>query len=168
MSTPNLNQKQIRFVDEYLIDLNATQAAIRCGYSEKTAAQQASRLLANPAIQEAISKKQKRIEQKAQVTHEWVINNLKKVFERCMQEEAVTDKDGNFEGVFKFEHTGANRALELIGKHIGMFKERVEHTGKDGKAIEYANISESKRIERVVAVLDAARARRNSGAHSAD
>lgn len=49
-----LKGKQQRFVDEYLIDLNATQAAIRAGYSEKTANEQAARLLANVSIKEAI------------------------------------------------------------------------------------------------------------------
>jgi phage terminase small subunit len=48
--------KQRRFVDEYLIDLNATQAAIRAGYCTKTAAQQAARLLRNVKIQQAIAK----------------------------------------------------------------------------------------------------------------
>lgn len=51
-----LTEKRQRFVDEYLIDLNATQAAIRAGYSVKTANEQGARLLANVSIQEAISK----------------------------------------------------------------------------------------------------------------
>ena len=51
-----LTEKQKRFAEEYLIDLNATQAAIRAGYSAKTANEQGSRLLANVSIQKAISK----------------------------------------------------------------------------------------------------------------
>ena len=50
-----LTEKQQRFVDEYLIDLNATQAAIRAGYSAKTADVQGSRMLANVKVQQAIS-----------------------------------------------------------------------------------------------------------------
>ena len=52
----NLTPKQQRFVEEYLIDLNATQAAIRAGYSEKTAQEQSSRLLSNVMVQEAVQK----------------------------------------------------------------------------------------------------------------
>ena len=51
-----LTAKQQRFVEEYLIDLNATQAAIRAGYSPKTANEQGARLLANASVQEAIAK----------------------------------------------------------------------------------------------------------------
>lgn len=54
----NLNEKQKRFAAEYLIDLNATQAAIRAGYSVKTANEQGSRLLVNVSIQEYISYRQ--------------------------------------------------------------------------------------------------------------
>ena len=53
--TAKLTEKQQRFVDEYLIDLNATQAAIRAGYSAKTADVQGSRMLANCKVQQAIS-----------------------------------------------------------------------------------------------------------------
>ena len=53
-----------RFVDEYLVDLNGTQAAIRAGYSEKTAAQQASRLLRNVKVQQAIATRQKELAEK--------------------------------------------------------------------------------------------------------
>ena len=68
--------KQQRFVSEYLIDLNATQAAIRAGYSEKTAAEQASRLLTNvkvaEAIQAAISARSERVGFDA----DWVLKRL--------------------------------------------------------------------------------------------
>ena len=53
--TAKLTEKQQRFVEDYLIDLNATQAAIRAGYSAKTADQQGSRMLANVKVQQAIS-----------------------------------------------------------------------------------------------------------------
>ena len=67
----------------------------------------------------------------------YVLKSLKSVAERCMQAEAVTDRDGAPTGEYKFEHTGANKALELIGKHVGMFSDKIkhEHTGADGKPI---------------------------------
>jgi phage terminase small subunit len=72
-----LNPKQQKFVLEYLKDLNATQAAIRAGYSEKGASVQATRLLANAKIAEAVGKK-----------HAKVINNLEVTAERIMLERA--------------------------------------------------------------------------------
>ena len=59
--TKQLVPKIDRFVDEYLVDLNGTQAAIRAGYSEKTAAQQASRLLRNVKVQQAIATRQREL-----------------------------------------------------------------------------------------------------------
>jgi phage terminase small subunit len=88
-------------------------------------------------VQEYLERKRAKLEKKTEISQEWVINNLKKVFERCMQEEAVTDREGNFKGVFEFEHTGATKSLELLGKHLGLFKEKVEHTGKDGAPIQH-------------------------------
>ena len=61
-----LTSKQERFVAEYLVDLNATRAAIRAGYSEKTAAEQASRLLTNVKVQQAVSDAQNRVAEKAE------------------------------------------------------------------------------------------------------
>ena len=71
-----LTAKQERFVDEYMIDLNATQAAIRAGYSEKTAQMQASRLLSNVMVQAAIEKEQKKLAAKLGITTENVAREL--------------------------------------------------------------------------------------------
>lgn len=71
-----MNDKQRRFVDEYVIDLNQTQAAIRAGYSEKTATKIASRLLTNVDIQQAIGKKQKAISRRKEITVESLIDEL--------------------------------------------------------------------------------------------
>jgi phage terminase small subunit len=120
-----LTDKQKRFCDEYLIDLNAKQAAIRTGYSAKTAEVQASRLLSNVKVQEYISHKQKKLEAKAEVNAQWVLDNLKFVAERCMIPEPLYDKQGNIVE-YTFQAAGANRALELIGKHLGMFTDKIE------------------------------------------
>lgn len=74
-----LTLKQQRFVDEYLIDLNATQAAIRTGYSEKTAYAQGQRLLKNVEIQTAIEKANKTRSEKAGATAERVLEELSRV-----------------------------------------------------------------------------------------
>lgn len=71
-----LTPKQQRFIDEYLVDLNATQAAIRAGYSEKTARQLAARLLTNVNIQAELQKKQGKLQGKLEITQEKVLQEL--------------------------------------------------------------------------------------------
>jgi phage terminase small subunit len=71
-----LTEKQKKFVNEYLIDLNATQAAIRAGYSKKTAAEQAVRLLRNVNVQTYLQKRQKELQKHISITPERVIDEL--------------------------------------------------------------------------------------------
>ncbi len=71
-----LTAKQQRFCDEYLIDLNATQAAIRAGYSEKTAQEQASRLLLNVMVQNYIAERQKGINEELAIDAKYVMKRL--------------------------------------------------------------------------------------------
>lgn len=142
----NLTPKQQRFVEEYLIDLNATQAAIRAGYSEKTAKEIGSENLTKPNIAKAIEEAQAKLSERTGITQEYVLSNIQKVIERCMQQEAVLARDGSpllIEGpegslvpVFEFKENGALKGLELLGKHLGLFKDKIEHTGKDGGPID--------------------------------
>lgn len=135
-----LTPKQQRFVQEYLIDLNGTQAAIRAGYSERTANEQASRLLAKINIKSALAERQKKIADKTELTAQWVLDQLRIVAKRCMQTEPVLDRkgdpvyvetpEGTLVPAFTFQAVGAARALELIGKHLEMFTETHKHTGK--------------------------------------
>ncbi|MBY5917339.1 terminase small subunit [Rhizobium leguminosarum] len=76
---PALSAKQKRFVAEYLIDLNATQAAIRAGYSKKTATVQASRLLTNAKVQEELSKQQSKVAERLEITKERIVDELAKI-----------------------------------------------------------------------------------------
>lgn len=142
----NLTPKQQRFVEEYLIDLNATQAAIRAGYSEKTAQEQSSRLLSNVMVQDAVQEAQNKLSERTEITQNYVLENIQKVVERCMQQEAVRARDGSpllVEGpegdlacLFEFKETGALKGLELLGKHLGMFKDKIEHSGPNGGPID--------------------------------
>lgn len=128
-----LTNKQEAFCQEYLIDLNATQAAIRAGYSVKTAREQASQNLSKLNISERVSELQKERAERVQIDADWVLNQAVKLHNRCMQSEKVVDKagdpvlddDGN--PVYKFEHAGASKSLELIGKHVNVqaFSEKV-------------------------------------------
>lgn len=116
-----MNSQQRQFCDEYLIDLNATQAAIRAGYSIDGARSYASQLLDNEEVQEYISERQKRVSDKLGYTLETVLQNFATIHDRCMQGEPVLDFDGNPTGEWKFDASNANRANENIGKHLGFF-----------------------------------------------
>lgn len=131
-----LTPKQEMFVKEYLIDLNATQAYLRAGYkvSEKIATVNASRLLANANVARAIEEANQKRADKLELSAEWVLENLKNIAERCQQAEPVMKFDYGERklvetGEYQFDSKGANTALQLIGKHLGMFVEKKEITG---------------------------------------
>lgn len=134
-----LTNKQKRFVEEYLIDLNATQAAIRAGYSEDTARQIGAENLSKPVIQEAIQKAQNQRSERTQITQDDVIRRLIEIADISTGKTAITETEiARTEGgvvvgtdVTKtcFEPHAANKALELLGKHLGMFKDKVEVSG---------------------------------------
>lgn len=126
-----LTDKQERFCQEYLIDLNGTQAAIRAGFSEKTANEQAARMLANVSIQDKIAEIRKSISEEIKVDQKWVLNRFIEISERCMQAKPVMVREGrnivqktdeNGDGVWEFDSAGANKATENIGKHLGFYE----------------------------------------------
>ena len=116
-----LTAKRQAFVAEYLVDLNATQAAIRAGYSAKTANEQGARLLTNVSVAAAIAEAQAERAEKTQRTALHVLKDIQDVSKEAW-------RDGDLKTALK--------GLELEGKHLGMFTEKHEHTGKDGKPIE--------------------------------
>ena len=73
MATDELKPKQRKFVEEYLTDLNATQAAIRAGYSAKTANEQAARMLAKVSVQAAVAESQAKLAERTEITQEMVL-----------------------------------------------------------------------------------------------
>ena len=144
----SLNPKQTRFVEEYLIDLNATQAAIRAGYSAKTAEQQGAVLLRNPPIRTAVDHALALRSQKSGLTAEWVIDQLR--------ENVSLAKEAG-------QYAAATKALELLGKHLGILVDRTDVTVRHVDQLEAAD------IERELAELDAAeRAGKRSGARNGD
>ena len=118
----NLNHRQERFVQEFLADLNATQAAIRAGYSEKGAHVRGSELLSIRKVRNAIEARKADLAERAGVTEQWVVDRLRDVHAASMEARPVLDKNGEEKG-FSFNPAAANRSLELLGKHTGMFQE---------------------------------------------
>ena len=110
-----LTAKQARFVDEYLIDLNATQAAIRAGYSDKFSNSNAPKLLQNTAIAEAIKEAQAKLSEACLVSQKMVIDGL------------LVEARLNGEGS---SHSARVSAWGLLGKHLGMFADKVDLNAK--------------------------------------
>lgn len=160
-----LTAKQQRFVAEYMIDLNATQAAIRAGYSKKTAANIASENLGKPEIAEAIASEQAKVAEKLGVTVERIVSELAllgfanmndymrvgtdgdpyldfsmitRAQAAALAEVTVEDfKDGRGEDArdvrkVKFKLSDKRAALVDLGKHLGMFTDKVRISGEAG------------------------------------
>ena len=148
-----LTEKQQRFVDEYLVDLNATQAAIRAEYSEKTAEQIGYQLLQKTSVQEAIQAARARQQERTQITADAVLKEYakiaffdpRKLFQDNGQPKDITMLDDDTAGALagldvleEYEGSGRDRefvgytkkykiadklrALEALGKHLGLFE----------------------------------------------
>lgn len=117
-----LNEKQKQFCEEYIIDLNGTQAAIRAGYSEKTANRIASELLSKLDIQEYIQKIKNKRSERVKYSQDELMRDILEVKNRCLQANPVLDKEGNETGVWKFDSNGANKALDMLAKHVGFYE----------------------------------------------
>lgn len=130
-----LNARQQCFVNEYLIDLNAAQAALRAGYSKKCVTQNGSRLLKTAKVGKAVAEAMARRIERTEISQDYVLRNLVTVLERCLQQRPVqtitgrqaTDDEGNH--LWTFNAAGANRALELLMRHKGMLPDKVELSG---------------------------------------
>ena len=134
--TTALTPKQAAFVREYLVDLNATQAAIRAGYSAKTAGQIGDENLKKPEIAAAVQAGMDARSERTEISADYVLMGIREVAERCLEKAPVmvgrgedrqqlTDDAGR--NVWTFDSSGANRAFELLGKHLKLFTDKVEH-----------------------------------------
>lgn len=186
-----LTPKQRAFVREYLIDLNATQAAIRAGYSEKAARSVAAENLTKPNIASAIDAAMKLRAERTDITADRVLKELAKIgfadirkavkwqsamiteednpeggditviktvvtnmVQMVASEElddetaaAIAEVSQNTTGGVKIKLHDKRAALVDIGRHLGMFKDRVEHSGPNGGPIETRDISDLDRAK---------------------
>lgn len=150
--TENLTEKQKKFCEEYIIDFNATQAAIRAGYSEKTAKVIANENLTKPYIQIYIQCIIKKREQRTEITADMVVKELAKVAFLSVDE--FMNDDGEIKRLYElsenakgalssygvkrvkmgddfidvpiFKMNDKIKSLELLGKHLGMFDRTIK------------------------------------------
>lgn len=149
-----MTKKQKVFVEEYLIDLNATQAAIRAGYSPETAQEQSSRLLSNVMVQNAIAKAMAERSRRTGINQDRIILELAKIAlvnpgkvintkDATIEENATEDDLAAVQSVKvkkSYSETGETterevrmadkvRALELLGRHLGMWNDKLQVSG---------------------------------------
>lgn len=145
-----LSDKQARFVEEYLIDLNATQAAIRAGYSTKYADRKGHELIENNRVSEEISKAMAERSRRTGVNQDRIIQELAKMafvniddifdFEKgkikpdaskedlaCIESIKIKKTDTGDE--IQVKMASKTRSVELLGKHLGLFRDKLEISG---------------------------------------
>lgn len=127
-----LTAKQKAFVDEYLKDLNATAAYKRAGYTAKgnSAEVNAGRLLRNAQVASAVQSAMDERAQRTQIDADYVLNTIRDTVERCRQAKQATDDEGNTVGEFRFDAQAVLKGCELLGKHLKLFTDKVEVSGK--------------------------------------
>lgn len=162
----DLTPKQQTFCEEYLIDLNATQAAIRAGYSEHTAQEIGSQNLSKLMVQSEVQRLMKERSERTKIDADWVLNRL--ADEANADIAALYDDNGKLKSVHdwplvwrqglvmgleaeeeyedgeaigrvtKIRQSDRIKRVELIGKHVGVqaFKDRLEHTGQGGGPVQ--------------------------------
>ena len=113
-----LTAKQDRFVEEYLVDLNATQAALRAGYSEKTARSIGAENLSKPDIEKAIADALEARRLRTEITQDRVLEELAAIAFAPLPE------------VREVKMSDRLVALDKLAKHLGMFTEHHHHTGE--------------------------------------
>lgn len=121
-----LRGKHEIFCQEYIVDYNGTQAAIRAGYEKKSARQQASRLLSQEEILNRIMELQADQVKRLAISQDYVVMQLLDTYKCCREATPVMKYDYDLcvmveTGVYQFDSKGALRALELLGKHLGMY-----------------------------------------------
>lgn len=115
-----MTPKQELFAKEYLVDLNATRAAIRCGYSEKTAYSQGQRLLKDVEVSGAIQKAMDERSERTEITADDVLNRINRIAKAAEGSKRYSD---------------SLKACELLGKHLRLFADRTEISGPDGQPL---------------------------------
>jgi phage terminase small subunit len=139
-----LTPKQKCFCDEWLIDMNATQAAIRAGYSKKTANEQGARLLANVSVKDYIKKKQSKLADKIEITQERILQELAKIALSDIRE--FYNPDGSLKNISELSDAAA---AALSGIEVD---ELFEGFGDERRQVGYTK--KIKRWDKVAAIAN--------------
>jgi phage terminase small subunit len=115
-----LTAKMERFVEEYMIDLNASEAVVRAGYKTRNKNKMGAELLRHPLVRQKVDELKGERRDRLELTSDYVINKLVDIVEKTER--------GN--------PTAALRGLELLGKHLGLYRDKQEISGPDGGAIQ--------------------------------
>lgn len=144
-----LTDEKLRFIDEYLVDLNATQAILRTGCDSGQAYALGCENLRDRQVAKALSDaKQARLTRK-EATEAFVVATIVATIERCLHGAQ------GIEG--KFDPANVLKGCELLGKHLGMFRDKVDAVGKNGLPVEndpYENLSDEELGERIFKLLN--------------
>lgn len=146
MAKKEFTAKQAKFIKEYLIDLNASQAAARAGYSKKSSGEEGARLLSNVRVSAEIKAEMAKREKRTEVTQDYVISIILDTIKRCQQAEPVLDRKGNHVLIenakgkmvpaYVFEPRSIMKGAELLGKHVGIFeKDNKQKQSADAAAL---------------------------------
>ena len=133
MAETALKPKEERFCLEYIVDYNQTQAAIRAGYAEKSAAKIGCKLMKDPRILARVKELQKEQADRLCLSSDLVVIKLLELVDICMAAKPVMEWDySNHEmsptGEYQIDSKGATKALELLGRHLGMFDRKEQAT----------------------------------------
>lgn len=123
-----LTGKQEKFVEEYLIDMNASAAARRSGYKASVSQKTGWGLLQKPHVQKALKARQLLAVEKSHVSPEWVLRKIAKTI-------AAAEAEG--------KHNEVLRGCELLGRHHSLFVDRTEVSGPDGDAIKHEEVTQN-------------------------
>lgn len=129
----DITPQQANFAQDFVRHFNITRAARNSGYSPKTSAQQGNALLKNPKVREAIGKLLTIRGEKLGLTAEWVLEQLKLAVEIGLAKAEFETRNGDETVKRKTLDLGpAIRALELLGKNMSLWVDKVDHTSTDG------------------------------------
>lgn len=139
------NQRHELFAQSIAKGKTADEAYQEAGYKPNRG--NAATLKANQSISDRVQELKDKAAEKVKIDIAWVLDRLVENVDRALQKKPVLEMvDGVWEesGEWKYEGNVANKALELLGKHLGMFVDKVEHTGKNGGPIETSAVDVSK------------------------
>ena len=131
------NPRHELFCREYIVDYNGRQAALRAGYTESSAGNTASRLLTNDDVLARVRELQKEQMQRLSLNADMVILEILNTYRCCREGTPVMQRNkttGKWEesGIYQFDSHGALKALELLGKHLGVFEKKPTGGEKEG------------------------------------